>query len=487
MTLTTISRQSLLMLSTLIFLLPGLGRLAAAEPRALNAADLRTLGEPVALAAAGCNRAFHFSISRAELRADYAGHSAPLGQRWLVLDLAVENRMPVDLLYDLDYPEDLLVASMSRQSYLLINGLQVARRTLFGNHDAGAMPNEFVLPRWGEKVEGQIIFPIPEQGIESLSLRYYHDQYAPVVVNLLGNEPGKPYDTGRSDVLFQANGLMEMGVFGAEFSESIQGTPAADGMQWLTVDLRGRSFWTIEADALALERQASPTEKVDLLKVIEYVEAGGLVQVVADGEHAYLRNHELSTLPVEPPFLPDAMAGGQAVFQVPASAESLMLELHFPEFRGPGIDEPIPDSMIFALQGDAIQPVYDDLFGEIADQPTPLSLHGLERMSQFASHRADDGQILLILDASMRNTSQVGGMMNISERIDLMAEDGAAIEFVGLYNRGPVLLEEPFWLPAGGAPRRFRLVYRLPADDKPVELIYRGVSINRTVALPNPD
>ncbi len=454
-----------------------------AEPQWLSPADLSAEGKSVSLAAEGCNRAFHFSINRAELRAEYAGHGAPPGQRWLVLDLAVESRMPVDLLYDLDYPEDLLVASLSRQFYLLVNRRQVARRVLFDD-DASAIPNNFVLAQWGQRVAGRVVYPVPEAGLETLSLHYYHDQYAPVAITLLGPGEVEPVPAPAQPV--QANDLMEIGMFGTEFASDWNGQEADEGMIWLAVDLRGRGHWSIGADALALDRNASPDERVRMAKVMEYVEAAGLLQVVADGEHAYVRSQAHSTLPENPPFLPDAMAGGQALFQVPEDAASLVLEVHFPEFRGPEIDEPIPDSMRFALRGSTAKTATESVLAQIDDEPTPLTFHQALQVERFGPHRASTGETLLVLDASMRNTSPVGGMMSISGRLDLTTADGERIEWVGIYNRGRIKLAEPFWLPVGGAPRRFKLIYRLPDNALPIELAYRGVSVNTTMELPSP-
>jgi len=466
----------------LLALILGFGVLAEAAPGQLNPADLASVGRPIALAAEGCNRAFRFSVSRAELRADHAGHGAPPGQRWLVLDLAVENRMPVDLLYDLDYREDLLVASLSRQLYLLVNGHQVSRRALFGDAEAGAIPNNFVLSRWGEQIEGRMVYAVPAAGVESLSLRYYHDQYAPVVIALLGETAGeRPQALDRS---VQANDLMEIGVFGVESTREWNGRAAPDGMTWLAVDLRGRGFWSIDADALALDREASPEARVRLPKVMEYVEAQGLLQVVVDGEHAFVRDPELGTLSAEPAFLPDAMAGGVGVFPVPEGSESVMLEVHFPEFRGPGIDEPIPESMMFALEGQRVAPHSGKPLGLIEDVPTPFTLHAVDRTDTFGGVAAPANEQLLVLDASMRNTSAVGGMMSISSRVDLVTDGGELAEFVGIFNAGPMILAEPFWLPAGGDSRRFHLVYRAAEGVVPESLEYRGVSVNTRLALP---
>lgn len=449
--------------------------------------DLETLGESQPLAAEGCNRALHFRVNAAELVNSYGGREAPPGQRWLVLDLEVENRMPSDLMFDLEYAEAILIASLSRQFYLLIDGAQVVRRATFEAAPADAMAGGFVLESYGQTVAGRLAYPVPESGVEALSLHYYHDEFAPVVVPLLGDQPADLTRTDDPEAPLQSNELMRIAMHSATFASEWHGRAAPDGMEWLIVDLRGLGLWDIEADALALDRDAAPDRKVDLPKVMEYVEAQGLLQVVADGEYAYTRDLALSSLPDEPAFLPDAFAGGNAVFPVPLDAESLALEVHFPEFRGPGIDNPIPDSMIFAIRGESGAPGAPDeqeALALIEDEPIPFALLGLERRDAFAGHNAAQGETLLVLDVSMHNTSPVGGMMNVGSRIELVDDNGDAIEYLGIFNPGPMVLAEPFWLPTGGAPRRFELLYRMADDARPAELGYGGISVNTTVALP---
>lgn len=445
--------------------------------------DLVTLNEPQPLAAEGCNRALHFRVSAAELVDRYAGREAPPGQRWLVLDLEVENRMPTDLLFDLDYREEILIASLSRQFFLLINGRQAVRRAGFSGGPADAIVDSFVLAGFGQTVAGRLAYPVPDSDVESLSLHYYHDQYAPVVVPLMGDRPADMVLSGDPDIPLQSNDLMRIAVHSAAFESEWKGQSAPDGMEWLVVDLRGLGLWSIEADALALDRNAAPEGKVQLPKVMEYVEAQGLLQVVADSEYAYTRNLALSSLPDEPAFLPDALAGGEAVFAVPRESRSLALEVHFPEFRGPGIDDPIPDSMIFMLRGEAAVPATQEPLGRVEDEPIPVTVYGFETRDAFADYRAAPGETLLVLDASLRNTSAVGGMMNVSDRIELVGDNGTVIEPLGLYNRGPMVLAEPFWIPAGGAPRRFQLLYRMAADTRPADLVYGGISVNATLTL----
>lgn len=480
------SRTQAIQRAFLAFLLSLPIAAGADEPTRLT--DLETLDERQSLSAEGCNRALHFRVNGAELVDHHGGRAAPPGQRWLVLDLEVENRMPSDLMFDLEYPEAVLIASLRRQFYLLIDGQQVVRRALFESPPADAMADNFVLGSYGQTVAGRLAYPVPDTGVETLSLHYYHDQFAAVVVPLMGDQPTDLIQPGKPDAPLQSNKLMRIAMHSATVESEWHGRSAPEGMEWLVVDLRGLGLWDIEADALALDREATPELKVQLPKVMEYVEAQGLLQVVADGEYGYTRDLELSSIPDEPAFLPDAFAGGIAVFPVPLDAQSLALEIHFPEFRGPGIDNPIPDSMIFAIRGEpdasGSQPAQEPL-AVIEDEPIPFALLGLERRDTFAGHSAAQEETLLVLDASMHNTSPVGGMMNVANRIELLDDKGEAIEYLGTFNPGPMTLAEPFWIPTGGAPRRIKLLYRMAGDARADELVYGGISVTTTVTLPD--
>ncbi|MEX2498963.1 MAG: hypothetical protein WD397_08840 [Wenzhouxiangellaceae bacterium] len=447
--------------------------LAAGAP---TPTDLERPGVHGALDLAGCNRAMHFSVSRLEVADRIDDRPAPAGHRWLVVQLEIENRMPADLMFDLDYREELLVASVARQTFLLVNGDVVAR----SSPSLNTLDDSFILPHIGATQSGTVVYPVPEDGIESLSLRYYHDQYAPVTVSLAGPDSVRA-DTPPTDV--QRNDVLELGVAEHSRESSWQGRSAPEGMQWLVVELLGRSRWTLEADALALDREAEIDARVQLPKAMEYVEAAGLLQVVVDGRHGYPRELSLGSLPAEPPLLHEVWAGGRAVFPVPIDAGHIELAVHFPQFRGEGIEDGTPEAMRFELFDEpAAGPAPPEAM-VIDDDPTPLTIHRARLIEAFADHQPDDDRALLQLDASMRNTSDTGGMMAVSERLSLAGPDGEAIELLGAYLHGALILKEPFWLPAGGQPRAFSLIYDVPDGLSTVELDYGGVSVNASEQL----
>jgi len=439
------------------------------------------------LSLTGCNRVMHFSVSELEVADRIDDRPAPAGRRWLVVHLDIENRMPADLMFDLDYREELLVASVARQMFLLVNGRIVSRSAPSLNTIGG----EFILPHIGASRSGTVVYPVPKEGIDSLSLRYYHDQFAPVTVRLAGPDALPTGTAGRSATEApglqatepQRNDVLELVVSDLERTSSWQGISAPEGMQWLVVELLGRSRWTLQAHALALDRGAEIDARVQLPKVMEYVKAAGLLQVVVDERHGYPRELALGSLPAEPALLPDAWAGGEAVFPVPIDAGRIELAVHYPLLRGEGIEDGIPETMRFDLFDEAVAARKPPALLVIDDDPTPLTIHRARLIQSFADHQAGEDRALLRLDASMRNTSETGGMMAITERLLPVGPDGEAISLLGAYLRGPLVLDEPFWLPAGGEARAFSLIYDLPANLAEVTLGYGGVSVNASEQL----
>ncbi|RCV87623.1 hypothetical protein [Billgrantia montanilacus] len=455
------------------------GAASAEVPRTIPGPQALTVERGGALAAEGCNRALHMRITDWALRDEHAGEAPPPGHRWLVLSLEVENIMPADLIFDLDYPEEVLIGSLERQGYLLVNGERVYRRARMSG-DSDAIIDSFVLGRIGAMISGSLVYPVPDAGIESLSLRYYHDDYAALEVPLMAGESRKPEADREAAQQVEANDLMEVGVQGFDLHERWEGHAAPPGMIWLVVDLRGRGKWVAMADALALDRDADPSADIELPRVMEYVEGRGLLQAVIDTTHGYVRDSELGSLPDNPAWLPDAWAGGMAVFAIPEDAEGIELVAYFPEFRATGITPDIRPSMRFRLRDGTTSAASVESLALIEDEPTPVTIHALGALDAFSEYRAEEGETLVLVEASMTNLSGTGGMMTVTDRFRLRAPQG---ELVAAYQRGPVELVEPFWLPADDEPRHFMLLYRLDALADDLEFEYGGVSVNESLRL----
>ncbi|MGY6631463.1 MAG: hypothetical protein ACXIUL_10695 [Wenzhouxiangella sp.] len=413
----------------------------------------------------GCNRALSLHLRDARLTDTHDGQTAEPGQRWLITDIAFENHMPVDLILGLGYQEAALIGSIHRQLYLQLNGRHVIRA-------AAAEPVEldegFILPGIGAVVEATVAWPIPSEAIDQLSLHYYHDQYAPIGIALRGRiQPNRSHGPQRQD-----HDLLGMAIHGVERRDELHGQAAPDNMQWLMVDLRGQGNWTTPADARALDVTAPLDESVALGRVLEYLEAAGLLQVLVDGRHAYTRELSLGSLPQDPAFLPEFEAGGLAVFPIPADAERVELLAQFPMIQGRDISREIRPTLRFTLIDGPVAASPQTVLVEVDDAPTPLQLHAVERLDRFGDIQAGDDETLLLVTASQRNVSDQGGMMQISRRFDFTDE----VQIEGLFLRGPLTLAEPYWLPPGDEAREFQLLLRASAALDEIEFEFSGVS-----------
>jgi len=87
-------------------------------------------GDQLQLPASGCNRAISLHVLDASVAPELEGRQLPRGHQWLVLTIRLENWMPSDLIYGLDYQEGVLFASLPRQLYLLTNDRLIARAVL---------------------------------------------------------------------------------------------------------------------------------------------------------------------------------------------------------------------------------------------------------------------------------------------------------------------------------------------------------------------
>lgn len=464
-------RGLLLLAAAALLLLTG-GSLAGAATLAS--------GDQLQLPASGCNRAISLHVIDASIAPELEDRELPPDHQWLVLTIRLENWMPSDLIHGLDYQEALLFASLQRQLYLLTNDRLIARAVLPLDSD---FDDEIILPIAGSQRTGQVAFAVPRQGIKSLSLRYYHDEYAAIHAELLtGDDTPPPSREGIEGL--PENDLMAMRVHSFRWHDVVDGHAAPEGTRWLSVTLRGESFWALDTgDARAFDPDAPLDAGIDVPKVMEYVQANGLLQLVVDDEHGYVRDHSKGSLPVNPPWLPDAWAGGDAVFLIPDDAVRIELVAQFPLFSGEGITSDIRPTMTMTLRDGDVPSRSGEPDSEIADNPLAVTIHAARYLGQYGDYQAGEGEILLLLELSMSNSSDVGGMMHVRDRFELVTADADPMQPVMGYLRGQIPLVEPFWLPYGDKPRQFQLLYRLAADAQLEHLTYSGVSVNTEIEL----
>lgn len=409
------------------------------------------------------HRGLTLRVHQMELLDSLEGEEVSEGSLWLRLDCEFENNLAMELILEKGYPEPIQVASLSRELYLVVNHRKVRTHVRPLNRFSLTLPERFVMRTIGDRVRGHLVFEVPETDLHALSLRYYHAQFPPLVLPLAGAE------TDSGDEALQTGispNQMEVGVFGTRREEVWRGQPAPPGMEWLIVDIRGRGLRTGEMDAVALAADADPGQRVEVPLVSEYLRAPELLQVVVDGGDAYVRDPSLSTLEPEPAFLPDVTAGGQAVFPIPEAARHLEVAFDFPEFSGaPGAAQPIPIRVVLTDSVDI--PEAPEPIAVIEDDPLPLSILG--------GRLEEEGRELLV-DVSISNTGETGGLYEAAGRGRLRLANGEFADALGAELRGGIPLPEAIWIPANNEPRRFSYRFQLPPEAEDGLFAYSGVS-----------
>lgn len=411
----------------------------------------------------GENRALRLDVL-AVTRLEAEGHLA-LETRW-------ENRMPLDLIVELEYGESGSVADLRRQAFLVVDDRVVLRLVPDAEELPGHLPSEFSL-EFGETREGRLVFPLRACRPQSrLELVFHTQTFAPLRIPL--GDPTQPEAATEPKHGLGRNDVVELGVYRFEKKTRIGEDEAPAGATFVVCDVRGRSLIEKETDALALDETAPRQARAALPLVFEYREAPALLQLLVDGEEAYTRLQLQSTLEAEPPFLPSPLAGGEAVFLIPADARSLELVACFPTMRlTTGRDLGTPTTLRFPLEGEAPSPSSDAAV-RVDEDPLPFEVIGSRRLTRLGEYRASDGKELFILSCAVQNRGVEGGLYEATGRLRLAGADGETLA-LAVTDRIGLPLDEPLWLPPGER-RSFHAVFEVPRDSETAEFSYRGVS-----------
>lgn len=429
-------------------------------PSQATPSTCQILSEAQNLPVSNCNRAFSVHVLQQQRTDEFAGRTAPAEQQWLVLTMRFENWLAADVIFKLQQPEALLVGSLRRELYLLINGAEVARP----HH---ATEDSFVLGQIGSSREVEVGFLIPQQNCDNLLLGYHHESYGDILIPLKGGElppVPTPLQSGEND-------LMNLALLEAQLLPEYNGHTAGIEQQWLVVDLRGQSNWRIDVPALALQATAKPADKRQLVRVMEYVGADKMLQAVVDNRYGYLPSQEHSSLLKTPAWLPHRSAGGKLAYLIPKTVTSLELTAYFGAFLAPGIDsryrQPIRFSLTSLLQQQAPKKTYTPL-KTLQDGPLQLQLRQLTRQAR------DNGEDVVSMLWSMQNTTSDNGTLNLEERFRLTVSAAKTITPARVLLSSEVDLSSPLLLPAREA-RWFTTEFHLPRAVQAVTMDYQGV------------
>lgn len=441
----------------------------AAAVEAASAADAR-----------GANRAAALEIVDARVQDRYGELRAGAGAELLVLEVAFENIIPLTLVRDLEVSTEYRFNDLADHAYVVVNGSRLARLVPGAEEAPGHLAvRPFRIERPGERVRGNLVFELPVEEVHTLEFRLYDDAHGRVQVPLRSGDPVAQLEPL---VPLAVNEIVELGVYGLELSDVLDGRAAPEGMRFAVVELLARSMFTFEADATAFDPHAQAGERTVVGTVADWLEAHHYLHLVADGVHAYAPDAQGTTLPADPRFLPDVMTGGRVVFTVPADTTSLTLRADFPNARLPDRSVIRPEAIELALVGATPAPAERTALWSVRDDTLEVSINAMRVEETFAGVAAGERRFV-VLEVAVHNLGQRPEWFQTAEQlryVDASGRQSAPHEatFEGRYRP-----TEHVWVPEAQT-RVFEVAYLVPASERQPRLAYRGFTLAEIVALP---
>jgi Mg-chelatase subunit ChlD len=423
------------------------------------------------------NRGARFDLLSAGIVGSYGTLPADAGP-YLVLSTRWENVIPLTVVRDQKVPTEYQIPNLADHLYAVIDGRRLARVHPQGAEQPGHVPvKDFKLPKIGASITGNVVFALPPgtgaQDLKSIEVRFYDYAHGHFSVPLLAASEvaqEKPVSAP------QVNEVLEVGVYGIGKEKTLSGRGAPEGMTFVTVDLRARSKFTVDADANAFDPKARPGQKTKVGHVADWKESRRYLQLVADGEYAYMPEPQ-TQLPEEPRFLPDVMTGDTLVFLAPADTKSLELRCDFPNAKastGGAVFR--PKGITLALEGKAPAPSNEKPVASVDDDNYRVQVTRQAQAAEFAGQAAPAGKKFLVLDVTVQNRgSRNGEFFQTTQQLKYAAETGEQLPLSPVTFQGVHRPAELVWVPPTDR-RSFQAVFEVGAGEKRPRLAFTGVS-----------
>ena len=449
---------------------------------------------PLRLAAG--NRAARVTVHNVAAVDTYGSHKAPPGRTLLVVSTEWENVIPLTVIDEQKIPTTYKIPNLADHVYLVLDGRRLARLDGAAATLPGHVPvKDFSLEHIGSRVRGNLVFALPAGGVTGTAeLRFYDFAHGHFVVPLstpavVAAAAAAPPPAPVSPA--QKNEVVEVAPFAVRKLAELNGRAAPQGMQFVAVDLRARSTFTVDADATAFDPKARPGAKTKLGYVADWKESRRYLQLVADGEYAFMPEAE-TDLEEEPRFLPDVMTGGSVVFVAPKEVKSLELRCDFPNARASTGAAFRPKGMTLALEGKRPQPENPKAIASVDDENYRVqvvgqsvvaerggSVAGAERGaggSGAGGELVRNGQVFLVLDVVVQNRGwRNGEFFQTSKQLKYVSETGGQVEMSPVSFEGPRRAAELVWIPPGER-RRFEAVFEIGEGEKRPRVAFNGVT-----------
>jgi hypothetical protein len=443
-----------------------------------------TEGKLAPLGATGSNRAATVTVQAAGILDSLAGHPAPAGKRYLVLDVQFRNILTPQIVRDEQVPVAYLLKKLSDHLYLIADHRRVLPPVTAAGVAGQLSTGEMMLPRGGSTDGGKLIYEIDaSKPPAELVLRLYDFAHGHVVLPIILPAGASLEQTDKPASPLVKNEVIEAGNYGLQTAKQFAGKTAPDGMQFVIVDLRARSVLTMDADATAFDPKASPGQRIKVGTVADWTEARAkYLTMVVDGQYGYT-SLPGGTLPDQPRFLPDIATGGDVAFLVPDKAQSLELRCDFPNAKTPDGQMLHPEGLIIALHGKRPSLPNPKPLASIQDDVFTVDITNQQSADSFAGIKADSGKRFIILDVTVKNGGQKGEFFQTSDQLKLASASGQQLTYdkatdAGIHHPYPLV-----WIPSRQQ-RSFQVAYQLDATETQPRLAYAGVSKADVIALP---
>lgn len=407
----------------------------------------------------------------------WQGKEAPKDKQYLILEVGIENQMDFRLIERLEYESAIQVAGLQNKAYLVINQRRIIRHPKSATFFKGHLPNQFVLSTLGQVAEGQIIFEIPNEGIESLDFVLYHDEFPSLSIKILGEASAA---TETVELITQSqNEVLELGLYHVEKVPS-----PLEGHQRLILDLRGRSKMSRKADSAALDPRVAVSENqpIDHAIPLDYQYFSDLVALVLPDERGIAPTDIDSEFPTLPSFLPDRMAGGKLVFDIPEAyaGHALKLKAWFPTLRlagdGGGTSvNPAPIELTIQAGTTTKNPPPPLII--FPDGDLTLEVLTVEANKVLFKQSAPEEKKWVKVQARLMNAGDQPGFMPMQKRFGFTHDNKRIVSETSEVVRSPFHPRERFYLPAKDS-RVFELLFQVPEDWESAYFDYRGVKSN---------
>jgi len=415
----------------------------------------------------GENRAATLTLTSVALLDRFGDRTAPEGSRFLVVGTHWQNILTPEVIREQLVPVAYVIPKLSDHLYCVADGCAVLAHAPTAGIAGLISWDHLALPLPGSRAQGRLLFLVPAGlPLADVEIRFYDYAHGPMTLPIVRNgevDPGAPV------VPPESNEVLEAGIF------SIERAPAG-GRVSLTVELRAKSRFVMDADATAYDPKAKPRDQVKVGTVADWKDWRRHTQLLLDGEYAYAPR--ATSLPEIPRFLPDLMSGGTMTFEVPSSAGSLELLCGMPNASLPGSGEVIrPKLLIFAIEGRRPALPERPALVSIDDEVFRVTVTGQRALTGEGGARFHE------LSVTVQNTGERGETFRPLAQLAYVDTKGTehAVASASAAAVHPPM--ELLWIP-NGERRSFEVWFAVPEGEQKPRLSYRGVSLAKILDLP---